>query len=144
MVLMPIGTPAVPPVTLADAKAHLRVTHEGEDTLIAELVDAAARFIADDTGLALIDQTWRLSLSEAPAAPVFIDGEKALTLRGETQPVTLKATNYNCYQSPMIKKEVCGGDFETSFKRSAFGMKYGLPFIPDDVRLVIQIEAVKQ
>ncbi|WP_306024550.1 head-tail connector protein [Oceaniradius stylonematis] len=72
MVLMPIGTPAVPPVTLADAKAHLRVTHEGEDTLIAELVDAAARFIADDTGLALIDQTWRLSLSEAPAAPVSL------------------------------------------------------------------------
>lgn len=67
-----------------------------------------------------------------------------LTLRGETQPVTLKATNYNCYQSPMIKKEVCGGDFETTFKRSAFGIKYGLPFIPDDVRLVIQIEAVKQ
>ncbi|MBO6554596.1 MAG: phage head-tail connector protein [Roseitalea sp.] len=72
MVLMPIGTPAVPPVTLADAKAHLRVTHEGEDTLIAELVDAAARFVADDMGLALIDQTWRLSLSEAPAAPVSL------------------------------------------------------------------------
>ena len=70
--------------------------------------------------------------------------EGKLTLHGETQPVTLKATNYNCYQSPMFKKEVCGGDFETSFKRSAFGIKYGLPFIPDDVRLLIQIEAVKQ
>lgn len=72
MVLMPIGTPAVPPVPLADAKAHLRVTHDGEDALIAELVDAAARFIADDTGLALIDQTWRLSLSDMPTTPVSL------------------------------------------------------------------------
>lgn len=72
MVLMHIGTPAVPPVPLADAKAHLRVTHDGEDTLIAELIDAAARFIADDTGIALIDQVWRLSLSDMPTAPVAL------------------------------------------------------------------------
>lgn len=67
-----------------------------------------------------------------------------LTLHGSTQPVTLKATNYNCYQNPMLKKEVCGGDFETTIKRSEFGMTYGLPFIPDSIRLLVQIEAVKQ
>jgi polyisoprenoid-binding protein YceI len=68
-----------------------------------------------------------------------------LTLLGKTNPVTLKATNFNCYMSPMIKREVCGGDFETIVDRSAFGMAYGIAWgFPKDVRLVIQVEAVKQ
>jgi polyisoprenoid-binding protein YceI len=78
------------------------------------------------------------------------DGDKVksvtgtLTLAGQTQPVTLAASNFNCYTNPMLKREVCGGDFETTIKRSEFGVKYGLPGIPDDVRLLIQVEAVKQ
>jgi len=67
-----------------------------------------------------------------------------LTLLGVTQPVTLKATNFNCYENPFFKREVCGGDFETTIARSAYGMTYGLPSIPDNIRLLIQIEAVKQ
>jgi len=27
-------------------------------------------------------------------------------------PVTLKATHYNCYLNPLIKRETCGGDFD--------------------------------
>jgi polyisoprenoid-binding protein YceI len=81
---------------------------------------------------------------------LVFDGDKVksvagtLTLAGQTQPVTLAATNFNCYTNPMLKREVCGGDFETTIKRSEFGVKYGLPGIPDDVRLLIQVEAVKQ
>ncbi len=67
-----------------------------------------------------------------------------LTLVGKTLPVTLIANNFNCYQSPMLKREVCGGDFETTIERSQFGINYGLPGIPDKVRLLIQVEAVKQ
>ena len=67
-----------------------------------------------------------------------------LTMSGKTNPVTLKATNFNCYQNPMLKREVCGGDFETTLVRSQYGMTYGLPGIPDNIRLLIQIEAVKQ
>ncbi|MCB1988788.1 MAG: polyisoprenoid-binding protein, partial [Burkholderiaceae bacterium] len=37
-----------------------------------------------------------------------------LTLLGKTGPVTLKANQFNCYQSPMLKREVCGGDFEAT------------------------------
>ena len=69
----------------------------------------------------------------------------SLTLRGKAMPVTLKASNFNCYTSPMLKREVCGGDFETTIKRSQWGVNYGLEFgMPDDVRLLIQVEAVKQ
>jgi polyisoprenoid-binding protein YceI len=67
-----------------------------------------------------------------------------LTLHGITQPATLKATSFGCYESPMLKREVCGGDFETTITRSQFDMKYGLPGIPDNIRLLIQVEAVKQ
>jgi polyisoprenoid-binding protein YceI len=72
-----------------------------------------------------------------------IDG--SLTLLGKTNPVVLKAQNYNCYVSPMVKKEVCGGDFDTTIVRSQYGVSYGLNYgFPDNVHLVIQVEAVKQ
>ena len=70
--------------------------------------------------------------------------EGQLTLLGKTGPVTLTATGFGCYDHPRLKREVCGGDFETTIARSAWGMAYGLPGIPDSIRLVIQVEAVKQ
>ena len=73
---------------------------------------------------------------------VSVSGE--LTLRGKTNPVTLNANSFNCYDNPMLKREVCGGDFEATIQRSQWGITYGIPGIPDSVRLLIQIEAVKQ
>jgi len=68
-----------------------------------------------------------------------------LTLAGKTVPITLKANGFNCYENPMLKREVCGGDFETVLKRSAYGITWGLEYgIPDDIRLLIQIEGIKQ
>src|SRR6185436_10881769 len=70
-----------------------------------------------------------------------IDG--TLTLRGKALPVTLKANRFNCYDNPMLKREVCGGDFEATIQRSGWGVSYGLPTgIPDAVRLLIQVEAI--
>lgn len=68
-----------------------------------------------------------------------------LTLLGKTLPVTLKASNFNCYQNPVLKREVCGGDFDTTLQRSLWGVDYGLEFgFPDAMRLVVQVEAIKQ
>ncbi|MCH2240494.1 MAG: YceI family protein [Aquabacterium sp.] len=67
-----------------------------------------------------------------------------LTLHGVTKPVTLKANGFNCYENPMLKREVCGGDFETTIQRSAFGITELQGAVPDEVRLVIQVEAIKQ
>lgn len=111
------------------------------------------------TGLALFDKHMKgenfFKAADFPTAQFIgdkfsFDGDKVtavagtLTLLGKTQPVTLTATNYNCYDSPFLKRQVCGGDFETTIQRSAYGMTYGLPGIPDNIRLLIQIEAVKQ
>jgi polyisoprenoid-binding protein YceI len=68
-----------------------------------------------------------------------------LTLLGKTLPVTLKATNFNCYTNPILKREVCGGDFETTIQRSQWGMGWGIDLgVPDTVKLAVQVEAVKQ
>jgi polyisoprenoid-binding protein YceI len=72
-----------------------------------------------------------------------VDGN--LTLLGKTQPVSLKANQFNCFESPMLKREVCGGDFEATIDRTAFGVDYGVNWgFPKNVRLVLQVEAVKQ
>lgn len=81
---------------------------------------------------------------------VEFDGTKvksvsgSLTMLGKTMPVTLTADNYGCTQHPRLKVEVCGGDFSTTLMRSQWGMGYGIPFIPDAVKLLIQVEAIKQ
>ena len=72
-----------------------------------------------------------------------VDGK--LTLLGQTQPITLKANQFACYDNPMLKREVCGGDFEATIDRTAFGLNYGVDWgFPKNVRLVVQVEAVKQ
>ncbi|TNF58817.1 MAG: polyisoprenoid-binding protein [Burkholderiales bacterium] len=79
------------------------------------------------------------------------DGDKVtevqgkLTLRGQTHPVTLKAVRFNCFDHPMLKREVCGGDFEATIKRSQWGVNWGLNMgVPDDTRIIIQVEAIRQ
>ena len=76
------------------------------------------------------------------AQPAELHGK--LTLLGVVRPVTLKALRYNCYQNNMLKREVCGGDYETTIRRSQWGMDWGTNFAADEVRLVIQVEAIRQ
>jgi polyisoprenoid-binding protein YceI len=67
-----------------------------------------------------------------------------LTLKGQTHPVVLKAQKFNCYMNPLVKREVCGGDFETTIQRSQWGVLWGLQFgFEDAVKLIIQIEAIR-
>ena len=72
-----------------------------------------------------------------------VDGK--LTLRGQTHDVQLKADKFNCYDSPMLKTQVCGGDFSTTIDRTRWGMDYLVNAgMSKDVRIDIQIEAAKQ
>ena len=67
MTYLLVGEPAVEPVSLPDAKAHLRITHDAEDGLIEGLVTAARQHVEREAGLALIEQVWRLYLDDWPA-----------------------------------------------------------------------------
>jgi uncharacterized phiE125 gp8 family phage protein len=57
-----IAAPVQAPITLDQAKQHLRVLHDDEDEYIAGLIDAAADYLDGYSGVlgrALITQTWR-------------------------------------------------------------------------------------
>ncbi len=60
MPLILTSPPATEPVSLAEAKLHLRVTHADDDTYISTLIIAARRQIEARTGLRLITQGWSL------------------------------------------------------------------------------------
>jgi uncharacterized phiE125 gp8 family phage protein len=55
-----ISPPALEPVTLADAKAHLKVDTTDDDALIARLITSARARAEWHTGRALITQSWIL------------------------------------------------------------------------------------
>lgn len=67
-----------------------------------------------------------------------------LTLRGITQALTLRAQRFNCYTNPLFRREVCGGDFDAVIQRSRFGIAPQVPGLADEVRLLVQIEAIRQ
>lgn len=67
-----------------------------------------------------------------------------LTLLGKSAPVTFVAEHYNCFEHPMFKAQACGGDFVATIQRSQWGINYGAMVAPDQLRLVVQIEALKQ
>ena len=73
--------------------------------------------------------------------PVSVQGE--LTMMGVTKPMALKINSFKCIMHPMLKKEVCGADASGMFDRSDFGLTYGLPRFAPEVKLAIQVEAIK-
>lgn len=76
-------------------------------------------------------------------AVTAVEGE--LSLRGRTLPLTLAASNFNCYLNPLLLRETCGGDFEATLQRSRWGVDCALAIgIPDSVRLRVQVEAIRQ
>lgn len=72
---------------------------------------------------------------------VSADGE--FTLLGVTKPLTLNISKFKCIEHPMFKREVCGADASAEFKRTDFGMNYATPRFAPEVKLAIQVEALK-
>ena len=123
-------------------------------------VDFTIDITSVSTGVAALDTHLKskdfFNAAEFPTAKFVgdkfaFDGSKVtsvagtLTMLGKSLPVTLAASNFNCYDNAMLKREVCGGDFETTLKRSDWGVSYGLTYgIPDNVRLLVQVEGIKQ
>ncbi len=76
MSLQMTSGPAIEPITLAEAKAHLRVDGTDEDQLISSLILTSRLHIEAALGLALITQSWRLLLDKWPKT-----GEVRMPLR---------------------------------------------------------------
>ena len=63
--------PTVEPITLTEAKAHLRITHTDDDTYISTLMIAARRLVEARTGLRLLQQGWSVFLDCWPCDGVI-------------------------------------------------------------------------
>jgi polyisoprenoid-binding protein YceI len=72
---------------------------------------------------------------------VAVEGD--MTLLGVTKPMKLTVNHFKCIMHPMLKREVCGADAHASFDRSDYGLNYGIPRFAPEVKLAIQVEAVK-
>lgn len=62
-----LTAPAEEPLTLAEAKAFLRLDHDDDDTLVAALIASARLHVEALTRRALVTQTWRVTRDAWPA-----------------------------------------------------------------------------
>jgi uncharacterized phiE125 gp8 family phage protein len=101
MALVLTSGPPLEPVTVAEAKAHLRVDGTDEDTLIASLILTSRLHLETALGLALITQSWRLLLDrwppakdlEMPLRPLQ-SIEEVRVLPADGDPTVIDAANY--------------------------------------------------
>jgi len=73
--------------------------------------------------------------------PVSVDGN--LTIKGVTKPVTLTVTSFQAMPHPMLKKDAIGANAYTVIKRSEFNAGKYSPYVGDEVRIDIALEAIK-
>jgi polyisoprenoid-binding protein YceI len=66
-----------------------------------------------------------------------------LTLLGISKPLTLTVKRFNCSINPMNRKQMCAGEVGTIIKRSSFGMIAYIPFISDEIKISVPVEAYK-
>lgn len=76
--------------------------------------------------------------------PSEFEGE--LTIHGVTRPVNLSADHFVCKQVKImvLDRFVCGGDLQTTLRRSDFGLEKYSSMVSDEVRLVISVEAIRE
>ena len=73
--------------------------------------------------------------------PATIEGN--LTVKGITKPVTLTVTSFHCMDHPMLKKPACGANATATIKRTEFNAGKYAPYVGDEVKLTIAVEAYK-
>jgi uncharacterized phiE125 gp8 family phage protein len=101
MALVLSSGPASEPVTVAEAKAHLRLDGAAEDLLIASLILTSRLHVEAALGVALMTQSWRLILDRWPAwpeVPIPLRPIESITsvdvLAADGAPETMAASGY--------------------------------------------------
>jgi uncharacterized phiE125 gp8 family phage protein len=95
-----LAGPAVEPLLLAEAKAHLRIDGGAEDELVGALIAAARVAVETETRRALIEQSWRVILEAWPEEGVMLPIPPAIAVDavraydGEDAETELEAEEY--------------------------------------------------
>jgi polyisoprenoid-binding protein YceI len=135
----------------------------GKITLDLQAQTGSADILIDagsvDTGLEILEERLRgpqfFNVAQYPSLSfksdsfrfeggrlVGVDG--VLTLLGTSRPVSFAVTGYKCGAHLAAQfRFACGADAETTIRRSEFGVNGYLPFVGDEVKLRIQVEALR-
>lgn len=120
-------------------------------------VDITIDTTAVNTGSAAFDEHIQaedfLDTAKHPTATfkstkVVFEGDKPssieglLTVKGITRPVTLTVTSFLSMPHPMVKKPAIGANAYTTIKRSDFGAGKYAPYVGDELRIDIALEAI--
>ncbi|WP_337175382.1 head-tail connector protein [Paludisphaera sp.] len=85
--------PASEPLTLEEAKLHLRVDHDLEDAAILRLIRSAREAAEEATSRTLLPTTWSLRLERWPA-PECVDGRLVREIRIEDALLSVVSVSY--------------------------------------------------
>jgi uncharacterized phiE125 gp8 family phage protein len=105
--LVRVTAPAVSPISLAEAKAQMRVEGNDDDTIIQRLIDAAVAFVDVQgvLGRAMITQTWAEWIAPNPSTVLLSIGPvqsvssiKYYDIDGVLQTATL--ADFNVFGTP--------------------------------------------
>jgi uncharacterized phiE125 gp8 family phage protein len=105
--LVRVTAPAVSPISLAEAKAQMRVEGNDDDTIIQRLIDAAVAFVDVQgvLGRAMITQTWGEWLAPNPSTVLLslgpvqsVSAIKYYDVDGVLQTATL--ADFNVFGTP--------------------------------------------
>lgn len=103
MALTLISPPAVEPLSVAEAKDHLRVDHDDEDTYISSLILTSRLHIEAALSLTLIDQTWRWTFDAWP--------KQGATITLPLRPVS-SINRIEIFNEQDVGEEVPGEDYD--------------------------------
>jgi len=103
-----VAGPALEPVSLTEAKLHLRVDGNDENTLVTALIAAARQEAESYTRRALVTQTWRYTCDRLAATVTLphqpLQSVTSIAIDG----VTLAASNYEVDTSTGRVKPLSG------------------------------------
>ena len=120
MALVMTAAPSIEPISLAEAKAHLRIDGNDEDALLDSLIAAARMFVERALSLALVTESWSL----------YLDGwRRSGTIVLPIQPV----------QAVTAVRVYDPGDTPTEVNSET----YSVDVLSEPARLVLSAEAVQ-
>lgn len=154
---------------------HFEWTHAGLSTLRGRFDKSSGRVSVDraakrghgrievrldsvNTGRPALDAALRQALSaEGEASASFdivsmrFDGDRPVAASGRLAghaldlAIELRNTHFNCYLNPLLRRQVCGGEFEASVDPAALGVALDPSFgLGGPILLRVQVEAIAQ
>ena len=150
MGLKVITQPTTEPVSLAEAKLHLRVEQDDEDALISALISAARSQCEHMLERAVAPQTVQLSIDEFPEdgirlRPTVIAIDSVVYVDGDGTEQTMASTDYylDDAQEPNWLLPAYGGDWPAANEEAnAVRVTYQTGYVdcPEDIRAWILLK----